>query len=322
MCLCRSIWFNFCSGVMLNLIARLIYFFRYKDINRMNFICFLRITLFLSFPFDLCYSYTFEYTRWFQTSCYLVTNIVLAQEVLESRQELYPYRVMRLHGGNGEKIAARGELVCIENGDDAFCRHSSPKDPDNHDNSCVLTDTWCPSPYVISENHTQCEAYCPNTSTWDVSTKSCIPIPEDASCKDQGPLPIDYIEGRKYRDEFVISAGRNFPFTLSYSYNNQANQEKTPIGERISVFGSSRFLADTTSPMSNSTYYSTYNRYGLHIDSDTYQESQNYGAVSQYWKHNFDEILIIQKSAYRYQNAKGQDIDFASLGVSASHTHL
>jgi len=186
-------------------------------------------------------------------------------------------------------------------------------------NNCM----WrCPNPSWLSVDNSQCEAYCTTGETWDPLTERCTPSPQEQSCKTQGKSPIDFIEGRKYRSEPVLSSGVRYPFSLVYYFNNQRNQEKSPVGSTVAVVTGDRYLAATKPPMTASEYQSSYTSRGVPVSSTVYKTSQHYGSVDQYWRHNFDEVLLVQGGQYRYQSARGEEIVLNGLGNSAAYPSL
>lgn len=188
------------------------------------------------------------------------------------------------------------------------------------DGQCV--DQRCPTPYEFSLASGSCEAHCTNGETWDPLAERCIPLPETQSCPTQGKEPIDFIRGRKYRTELVIQSGIRYPFSLSYFYNNQRNQEKTPTGSRIAVPSADRFLAATKPPRTAADYQISFNNRGVPTDSALHKPTQHYGSLDQYWRHSFDEVLQVHGSDFLYQNAKGHEIVFAGLGSSQAYPYL
>ena len=180
----------------------------------------------------------------------------------------------------------------------------------------------CPAPYEISLVSGSCEAYCSTGETWDPATERCIPPPQEQNCKTQGKFPIDFIEGRKYRSEPVLSSGVHHPFSLTYFFNNQRNQEKSPVGSSVAVVTGDRYLAATKPPMVASEYRVFFTNRGVPVDSTVHRTSQRYGSVDQYWRHNFDEVLLVHGSQYLYQPAKGEEIVFSGLGGSSAYPNL
>lgn len=180
----------------------------------------------------------------------------------------------------------------------------------------------CQAPYVISVDGSLCKAHCTNGEIWNTATERCESPPEEQRCETQSASPIDFIEGRKYRSEVVIQSGIRYPFSLTYFFNNQRNQEKTPTGSRFAVVTGDRYLAATKPPMTASEYQASFNNLGIPSNSGFYRTTQHYGNLDQYWRHNFDEILQIHGSQYVYQLAKGYEVSFAGFGASAAYPHL
>jgi hypothetical protein len=183
---------------------------------------------------------------------------------------------------------------------------------------------FCPSPYTLAvlDGVTVCEAYCTTGETWDPIKERCIAPPKEQSCKTQGEFPIDFIDGRKYRSEPVLSAGVRYPFSLTYFFNSHRNQEKSPVGFKVAVVNGDRYLAATKPPMTASEYQAVYTNRGAPKRGTVYREGQHYGSVDQYWRHSFDEVLLIQGNQYLYQSAKGEEIIFNGLGSSAAYPSL
>lgn len=179
----------------------------------------------------------------------------------------------------------------------------------------------CAAPFFINKLG-QCEAYCVTGEVWDSDMERCAAPPQEQNCKTQGRSPIDFIDGRKYRSELVLTAGARYPFSLTYFFNNQRNQEKSPVGSRLAVVTSDRYLAATKASVTASEYKVLYTNRGVPIGGTVYLSSQHYGSLDQYWRHNFDEILLIHGSQYVYQSAKGNEIIFSGFGASAAYPHL
>lgn len=187
----------------------------------------------------------------------------------------------------------------------------------------------CPYPYQLKMQHQtgnywiiRCEAFCTTGETWDPSAERCVAPPQEQNCKTQGKFPIDFIEGRKYRSELVLSAGVRYPFSLTYYFNNHRNQEKAPVGSKIAVVNSDRYLAATKPPMTASEYQALYTNRGAPKGDTVYREGQHYGSVDQYWRHNFDEVLLVQGNQFLYQPAKGEEIIFNGFGSSTAYPSL
>ena len=197
---------------------------------------------------------------------------------------------------------------------------------DEATNSCVL----CQAPFTFGQNNSICEARCQTGQSWDNITRSCIDPPKEQSCKTQSANPIDFIEGEKFRAEPVISIPGNAKIEFTYYYNNQKNREKTPSATIPSAATMSTgnfssvdtYVAATTPPISASEYQITYDNLGLPKNSPSVLPNQHYGALDQYWRHNFDEVLQIQAGEYVLHLPKGQSIRFAGLGYNAIYPHL
>ncbi len=58
---------------------------------------------------------------------------------------------------------------------------------------------------------------------------------------------------------------------------------------------------------------------GFESRSPYFLVNQYYGSIEQYWRHNFDETLQILNGQYVFHSAKGEAIQFFSLGQSASY---
>ena len=179
----------------------------------------------------------------------------------------------------------------------------------------------CPNGYFLNEEATACEARCLVGQTWD-PILGCQDNPEEQTCKNVGPHPIDYMTGRKYRTEFVISSGGLYPIILEYSYNNQGNNENT-VGGIIANRGlqANTFIADTMTPLNQTAYETEYFANGL-PKNETVMPDQFYGNITRYWRHNFDEIIQKRGSIYYYHSAKGFRIAFDGLGVSQAYPYL
>jgi YD repeat-containing protein len=188
------------------------------------------------------------------------------------------------------------------------------------DGQCI--DQRCPTPYELSLASGLCEAHCVNGEAWDPNAERCIPPLEEQRCETQSASPIDFIEGRKYRAESVLNSGSRYPFSLTYFFNNQRNQEKSPVGLRVAAVTGDRHLAATKLPMTASEYQALYTNRGVPIGGTVYSASQHYGSIDQYWRHNFDEILQIHGNQYLYQPAKGHEVAFAGFGASAAYPHV
>jgi len=186
--------------------------------------------------------------------------------------------------------------------------------------SCT-EDAKCVAPFSINK-HGQCEAYCSIGEIWDTDMERCAAPPQEQNCQTQGRSPIDFIEGRKYRTESVLNSGTRYPFSLTYFFNNQRNQERTPVGSRLAVVTGDRYLAATKPSMTVSEYKVLYTNRGVSIGGNFYLPSQHYGSLDQYWRHNFDEIVLIHGSQYVYQSAKGNEVIFNGFGASAAYPYL
>ena len=180
---------------------------------------------------------------------------------------------------------------------------------------------FCSAPFQLGADAAQCEAYCTTGETWDPIAERCIPPPQEQNCKTQGKSPIDFIEGRKYRAEALLSTGIRYPFSLTYYFNNHRNQEKSPVASKVAVVTGDRYLAATKPPMTAAEYQSSFTNRGVPTGSTVYRSSQHYGSVDQYWRHNFDEALLAQGNQYLYQPAKGEEVIFNGLG-SATYPAL
>lgn len=188
------------------------------------------------------------------------------------------------------------------------------------DGQCV--DQKCPEPYRFSLESGLCEAHCATGETWSPVMERCVLPPEEQRCETQSTSPIDFIKGRKYRSEPVLSSGIRYPFSLTYYFNNQRNQERSPLGSRVAVASGDRYLAATKPAMTASEYQTLYTNRGIPIGGTVYLASQHYGSVDQYWRHNFDEILQIHGNQYLYQHAKGHEVVFGGFGASAVYPHI
>lgn len=180
----------------------------------------------------------------------------------------------------------------------------------------------CPQPYTFNEDKVLCEAYCVEGDIWNSMSEVCEPPPQEQNCKTQGKSPIDFIEGRKYRYEPVLTSGVRYPFFLTYYFNNQRSQEKSPVGSKVAVVNGDRYLAATKPPMTASEYQALYTNRGVPKGGTVYRESQHYGSVDQYWRHNFDDVLLVRGNQFLYQSAKGEEIVFNGLGSSAAYSSL
>jgi YD repeat-containing protein len=187
---------------------------------------------------------------------------------------------------------------------------------------CSTTVKKCEPPFTLNLSNNLCETHCSTGATWDPIAERCIPPSQEQNCKTQGRSPIDFIEGRKYRSESVLSSGARYPFSLTYFFNNQRNQEKTPIGSKVAVVSGDRYLAATKPPMTASDYQALYTNRGTPTGGSLYLASQHYGGIDQYWRHNFDEILQIHGNQYLYQTAKGHEVIFAGFGAAATYPYL
>ena len=185
-------------------------------------------------------------------------------------------------------------------------------------------DQYCNAPYLYSFLANACQARCQIGQAWDNTKKTCIDPPKEQSCKSLSANPIDFIDGEKLRLEPVISTGGQSNITLTYYYNNQKNREKAasatvPSAESAgedSFNYSNTYVADTIPPISANEYKTTYNDYGVPKNAPDVLPSQHYGALEQYWRHNFDEVLQIKGSNYILHLPKGQSIGFSGLGYN------
>jgi hypothetical protein len=174
----------------------------------------------------------------------------------------------------------------------------------------------CPAQQVFNVNTKKCELPCPSTHTYNPQTNQCTPPPEEKNCGAQGANPVDYASGEKLRRESIISVGTRQPITLTYFYNNGSNHEMTAAGA-VGHPAAPRTIVKITDPIPRDTYTRLYTEKGLLKTQNPH--NQYYGAMEQYWRHNFDDVLQIRGTDYRIHWANGEQQAFSGLGVSKSH---
>lgn len=187
--------------------------------------------------------------------------------------------------------------------------------------ACVTSALKCEPPFVL--NGGSCELWCDKNESFDNVNNRCVKPLAAQNCKTQGNNPIDFIEGRKYRNEHVITTGRRFPFSLTYRYNNQRNNERSPIGESISLpFNSDRYLAATKPTITASEYKIFFTDNGVPRDGSVISPTQYFGQIDQYWRHNYDTILVKNTSRYILNRAQGDSVVFEGMGASNAYPYL
>lgn len=179
---------------------------------------------------------------------------------------------------------------------------------------------YCPENFVLDLATSTCRAYCPMGSNWNGFLQNCEIPPADSSCETQSEHPIDFIRGRKYRVEPVVKIESKYPIELVYFYNSHGNNELTTSGI-LAPRTAPRFVGASRSPIPFSDYTNLYNDNGV-LKSSEVAPDQYYASNTQYWRHNFDDILQFRDNFFLYHPAKGERIIFTEKGFSASHPEL
>ena len=174
----------------------------------------------------------------------------------------------------------------------------------------------CNAGYTLNESGNECEARCPNGAGWDEQAQACIEPEAPQNCSTLSANPIDFIEGRKYRTEYVHSTGNIFPIKLIYRYNNQAGRENLGVTTLPAV--SQSYVAATHPP------HTTTSPGGSYVyDVIARHERRDTGNITRYWRHNFEEAVYARKDgSMAWHKHNGQIIILNSSGKNALYPGL
>ena len=161
-----------------------------------------------------------------------------------------------------------------------------------------------------------CKAYCPENASWNSTTLTCDPTPEELSCKEETANPINLVEGVKKRHESILNFSGFFGFELVYHYNNHSNHEPLAFGIAANPKTQRFVLADETRTIRYDEYIQSYTQQGV-IASAGWVHSDN--SVNQYWRHNFEESLVQKNDQWVFHNAQGHRINFSGINTFSTN---
>jgi len=190
----------------------------------------------------------------------------------------------------------------------------------------------CPTGYELesgSDGQYICNKYCP------VGTdENCQHPPEQSRSCTQSAHPIDFINGRKYRDEKLLQSGKNFPIVLSYTYNNHKNFRLRHSGGYANT-SSSQPLMELRDSIPASEGYELINSRDIALKSRyftvslgnsggrSFHEHLRYnGNVTNYWRHNYEDYLHISSNKNTLYSHDGRIISFAQSGSAAAYPDM
>ena len=194
-------------------------------------------------------------------------------------------------------------------------KHPDPAVDPSHDRDWVCQiksrPLYCPPPYTLDMHELMpnyysaaCRAYCPTGYTWDAAKKKCRAPKVAASCATTSHHPIDFIAGKKYRREPVIAVEAESPLEFIFYYNNQTGLEK---------FRSSFHTRYTTRSyaaaiLDNLFYEPQYLRDYSAIAEE--QSDELVRGISDYWRHNYSDALILGTGVITWSSTTGEDVVF------------
>lgn len=183
---------------------------------------------------------------------------------------------------------------------------------------------FCPAGYVYDQYATtnKCIMQCASGSNWNATLRRCEQEPVEETCKTQSNNPIDFISGRKYRAEEVITVGGRNPFSLVYFYDSKNGSVGTATGTITRYIDSSRSIDDSVAELPMQTYQEDYNDQGLFAADPTVLQGQYYGYMHDKWRHNFDDVLQIRGGTYILHTADGKQLSFESYGFHKSYSRI
>lgn len=181
---------------------------------------------------------------------------------------------------------------------------------DTHYSAECRSPKVCNAPYVLSSDGQFCNLYCEDGAR-ATEGRSCAPEPKNENCNSSSGHPIRFIEGNKVRDESVIqTSGRN-PIFFNFKYNNLGNHEKTFLGRIANPSRGSQILHSKPS-LDLNDYRVKFNKHGISFNEVS--ENQYYGGANRYWRHNFDDHIVIRNGNIVIHMADGQTFEVDSLG--------
>lgn len=261
----------------------------------------------------------------YSTSLLLVLNLMFLDPAQAGRQNFFSDWVETAHC-DGNRTLETCEAWCLPGNDD----ESSPLNyrvvwnPDANPDLPPDYPQWicqakskplkCPAPYqlkmtVISSGQVDasCEIYCPPGQSWNRQKKKCTAPTNHESCSTNGPNPINFISGKKWRRESVHSSGGEFPVELEYFYNSHSGSEKSLYGNVYAKGneGVENRNAFTQYGLTNSSILS---RFPVQNEK---QKEQFKGNLTSFWRHNFEDILEINSDEnVVWHHYDGRDLVF------------
>lgn len=188
----------------------------------------------------------------------------------------------------------------------------------------------CPTGYVLEEDEngitSSCNLYCPLGSD-----ENCLYPPQNRSSCTESDHPIDFVQGRKYREEELIDTSDNFPVKLNYMYNNRGNWRLTKSGklsytnsniQRMELRDTARVITDPylINEQELVLHPLTTTISGFDSSGGLYQKVPRYtGNATQYWRHSYEDFLLLSGHTATLYKADGQLIRFNDQGISLSH---
>ncbi len=159
-----------------------------------------------------------------------------------------------------------------------------------------------------------CQTVCASSQTG----AGCTSQPVQSSCQSTGRNPIDFIDGKKYRREPILSIGTVFPIQLIYFYNSQAGLEKTLNGLRPGLNAPNTYVGESSPHMTVTEYFNTQ---GLDIVSgEIYSKPR--GNSDRYWRHNYEDNIEISGVKKIWHKSNGNDVSFDANGHSVVYPNV
>lgn len=183
---------------------------------------------------------------------------------------------------------------------------------------------FCPAGYRYNADSgpNKCIAQCATGAVWNDSLKYCEQLPRQETCETSSKNPIDFITGRKYRSEDVITVGARSSLTLSYFYDSKLEGIPTAAGEITPYLNTYAARADSVPSHTYDEYIEKYNAQGMLKTDPTVNPQQFYGHILDYWRHNFDDVLLVRGNTFIFHAANGQQYRFNGFGYSGAYPNI